>query len=593
MFTFNARDGRHKRPFGAVPSGTTVEYFVEGPADAAGPFLCVCDDAAQTTAVAPMERCAGGWRAAHTFASPGLYFYAFRSGDRFLLRGEGGQAAEKTDGDWFQQTVYDAADAAPRGWTGGVFYQIFPDRFAVGAGGPLPTPYADRRLHADVHDAPDYLPGADGKIRNDDYFGGNFAGIEEKLPYLCALGVTAIYLNPVCEAHSNHRYNTADYKKPDPLLGSAADFRRLCAAAKRRGIRILLDGVFSHTGDDSVYFNRYGRYASVGAYQSERSPWASWYKFRAFPDDYVSWWGFDTLPEVNEDDPSFTAFICGEGGVVDYWMGLGAAGFRLDVADELPDDFIARLRAAVRRNDPDGLLLGEVWEDASNKVSYGARRRFLRGGELDSVMNYPFRAAILDFLGAPDAALFRERIETVVENYPKPVTDRLMNLLSTHDTERAVNVLAAGPCDGHDRAWQAARTLSRDEYLRGVELLKLAFALEFTLPGVPCVYYGDEIGMTGWKDPFNRAFMRWDAADDNVLGYVRALASRRRGCTAFADGALRFADAPADCAAFVRDNGRERALVAVNRGQTAARARDPLTGHALTVPPWRAAIETF
>ncbi|MEA4912082.1 MAG: glycoside hydrolase family 13 protein [Oscillospiraceae bacterium] len=589
MFSFNARDARYKRPFGAVPAGTTVEYFVEGPAGAAGLFLCVCDDGAPCADSAPMERCEGGWRARHTFEKEGLYFYAFRCGDRFLLRGARGQAAEKTSGDWFQQTVYAADYCPPRGFSGGVLYQIFPDRFAVG-GGVLRTPFADRVYHAAPQERPVYRPDADGRVRNNDYFGGNFCGIEEKLPYLCSLGVTALYLNPVCEAHSNHRYNTADYKKPDPLLGGEADFRSLCAAARRRGIKILLDGVFSHTGDDSVYFNRYGRYDSVGAYQSERSPWASWYKFRSFPNDYASWWGFDTLPEVNESDPSFAEFICGAGGAVDYWMGLGASGFRLDVADELPDAFIEKLRAAVRRSDPEGMVLGEVWEDASNKISYGARRRFLWGNELDSVMNYPFRTAILEFLRAPDAALFCERVETLLENYPKPMTDRLMNMLSTHDTERAINVLAAGPCDGRDRDWQAQRSLSRDEYLRGVELLKLAYTLAFTLPGIPCVYYGDEIGMTGWKDPFNRCFMRWDDGDKNILDYIKALSSRRRGCTAFTNGALRFVEAPAGCVAFVRENDRERALVAVNRGERTAEIKDAQTGLCASVAPWRAVI---
>ena len=329
--------------------------------------------------------------------------------------------------------------------------------------------FADRIYREKKDGEPYFWPNEqeDGYL-NRDYFGGDFEGIRQKLPYLANLGVTCIYLNPIFEAHSNHRYNTADYLKPDPLLGTAEEFTRLCAEAKERGIRIILDGVFSHTGSDSLYFNREGRYGPGGAYRDRNSPYRSWYDFDSgYNCGYRSWWGFESLPEVQEDDPSYVNFICGKGGVIDTWLNRGASGFRLDVADELPDEFIEKIRAAVKSHGNDKLLIGEVWEDATTKEAFGRRRTYLRGHGLDTTMNYPFRNLTIDFVRGADAAAVADGLMDIVENYPKPAVDCLMNFLSTHDTERAMTAISGEPANGRDRYWQSGPPHPRRPVRRG------------------------------------------------------------------------------------------------------------------------------
>ncbi len=591
MSYFNSRRADAKTPFGAVRAGTPVRYCVRGLETDALSLVLIRDGEKGGHTLLPMEKNGDAFVLEHIFAREGLYFYLFLLPDATLLvRGAGGEGvlcANRSDPPLFQQTVYAAEYAPAAGFAGGVMYQIFPDCFAVGRSGVLPLGFPERRLHANRNETPCYAPDETGAVRNLDFYGGNFQGIAEKLDYLRTLEVDCIYLNPVCEAHSNHRYNTADYKKPDPLLGTEEDFRALCAKAHKKGVRIVLDGVFSHTGDDSVYFNKYGTYPGVGACQSQDSPYYSWFKFRHWPDDYVSWWGFTTLPEVHEEDPGFIEYICGAGGVIDYWMALGADGFRLDVADELPDPFIERIRAAVKRHGSDKILIGEVWEDASNKISYGARRRYLWGRELDSVMNYPFRTAVLDFARGADAGRFMEAVGSIVENYPAPMLHTMMNMLSTHDTPRAINALVADESyRAADKATLASWVLGKDEYLRGVELLKLCFALQFTLPGIPCVYYGDEIGMQGFGDPFCRGFMRWDSADENPRAALReASLFRERNRDVLADGDFQPLFARDGAVAYLRSNKKGSVFAAVNRGEKLVSIAAP-GGRTFVIGPW-------
>ena len=363
----------------------------------------------------------------------------------------------------WQLTVYDKNYKTPSWLKGGIMYQIFPDRF-FRSGEKKENVPSDRILRDDFDGEPNWRPNEKGEVLNNDYFGGDLRGITEKLSYLFELGVTCIYLNPIFEAHSNHRYNTADYMKTDPLLGTEEDFKKLCESAGRVGIKIILDGVFSHTGDDSRYFNRYSRYDTVGAYNSKSSPYFKWYKFDRYPDEYKSWWGFKTLPEVTEECPDYDEFICGKNGVIRKWLRLGASGWRLDVADELPDCFIDDLRVAVKTEKPDGILLGEVWEDATTKFSYGTRRRYLLGVQLDSVMNYPFAEAVTDFARNGVAESFESSVMTIIENYPKEALDVLMNHIGTHDTERAITKIAGEKSDYRDRQWQSEHFLSEEEY---------------------------------------------------------------------------------------------------------------------------------
>ena len=514
-----------KEPAGAVRSEQCVQFrLTELPVDDLA--IIYKKDGENSVEYLPMQTVGSRLVAEICFCSPGLYFYAFFSPRRGYLQFDGmtvlGFAAEEC---WLQQTVYDRNYVEAEPFEGGIAYQIFPDRFAIGG---KVKHFTGRIYHSDLSDMPIWWPDEKGEVRNNDFFGGNLKGIIEKLPYLRELNVDLIYLNPIFLSPSNHRYDTSDYRKLDPQVGTMDDFVLLCSMAKESGIRIILDGVFSHTGSDSVYFNRYGRFDSVGAYQSKDSPYFSWYHFSKWPDKYGSWWGFHTLPEVEEMDPSYVEFITGENGVIDYWMSLGASGFRLDVADELPDEFIEKIRIAIRRRDPQGLLIGEVWEDASNKISYGVRRKYFLGSELDGTMNYPFRTAVLDFIGQGDALAFRNTVESIVRNYPREMLATCLNLLTSHDTPRAITMLADSFASSRSKEEASKRVLSRGDYLRGIEMMKLAYALLFFLPGIPMIYYGDEIGMQGYGDPFCRLFFSWDKMDRNLLDYVKKLSEMRK-----------------------------------------------------------------
>mgnify|MGYP000622733804 CR=1 FL=1 len=445
-----------------------------------------------------------------------------------------------TEGQEWQLTVYEPDFKTPDWLKNGTMYQIFPDRFCEGKPNKE-MPFADRIYRADKTGEPYFWPTEQSEgYLNMDYYGGDFAGIQQKLPYLRDLGVTCIYLNPIFEAHANHRYNTADYLKADPLLGTNEEFSALCLAAAREGIRIILDGVFSHTGSDSRYFNREGRYGPGGAYRDRSSPYRSWYDFDSgYPCGYRSWWGFETLPEVQEDSPSYVEFICGKGGVIDTWLNLGASGFRLDVADELPDEFIRLLRNRIKAINPDALLLGEVWEDASAKVAYGRRRTYFTAGELDSVMNYPFRTAIIDYVRGHDGgAALKETVMSIVENYPPEVVQCNMNLLGTHDTPRILTALV-DDFNG-TREEMSKRRLSRNQYDIAYDRLLMAAFLQYTLPGSPSLYYGDEAGMEGGRDPFNRRPYPWGQENQDILCYFRQLGKLRKAHPAFRLGDIRF-----------------------------------------------------
>jgi glycosidase len=402
---------------------------------------------------------------------------------------------------------------------------------------------------------------------------------------LQSLGVTILYLNPIFEAHSNHRYNTADYFQVDPLLGTNKDFSRLCAAAKKRGISVILDGAFSHTGSDSIYFNKEGRYGEGGAYRDPDSPYRPWYNFRQYPHDYESWWGFLTLPNVNETEPSYLEFICGENGVIRHWLALGAAGFRLDVADELPDEFIDAVNRCIKTYNPDGILLGEVWEDASNKISYGIRRRYLLGGQFDSVMNYLFMNAILGYIRNGAWRDFYGVIMQVLENYPKPVVRGLMNMLSTHDTPRALTQLAGLPMTSGDQSWQERNHyLPLDVYDRACRLYTLASVILFGLPGIPCVYYGDESGLSGYRDPFNRVCYPWNYQNEKLIAQISRLGELRRRYPVFGDATFEPMILTEEVVVFLRRAAGISILFAVNRSES--RERLTLPWEFKDIPPF-------
>lgn len=498
----------------------------------------------------------------------GLYFYAFKYtsafGDFYVTKEiEGRGIVSKEYPKFWQLTVFEDDDCTPKWLSGGIIYQIFPDRF-YDAESPLKNPFDDRYIVTDKTRRPAYRQDVSPDFLGNDYYCGNLKGIEKKLDYLKSLNVTCIYLNPIFEAHSNHRYNTADYLKIDPLLGNEKDFVSLCNAAHKRKIHIILDGVFSHTGDDSVYFNKYKRYGDKGAYNDFNSPYTEWYNFKNYPDDYSSWWGVKTLPETNENSKSFTEFITGENGVLRYWQKLGADGWRLDVADELPDEFLDNIRKAIKAENKNSFLLGEVWEDASNKISYGKRRRFIRGKQLDSVMNYPFANAIIDYIRTGDSAKIRETVFEILENYPKKVVDLMMNHIGTHDTARILTRLSQNNDDFSDREAQSKAELTAGQYEFAKGRLKIAAVLQYSLPGIPSLYYGDEAGMTGGFDPFCRGYYPWGKEDKEILDFYKALGSARAKCDAFKCGEYVPWDLPAGIFGYERKSENSKALTIIN-----------------------------
>lgn len=572
---YNSRLEYHKSIFGAVKTDQTVTFRIILPRDFcchAAKLVIKKAEADEYGYINMQWDCMEGvgeewWKVDFTAEKAALYKYHFEYdtswGTSRIYHAGNGLAAIKGDGEDWQLTVYDKDFHTPEWLRGGIIYQIFPDRFASSGTKKQNVP-SDRVLRTDRDGDPYWIPTAEGKVLNNDYFGGDLNGIEQKLGYLKSLGVTCIYLNPIFEAQSNHRYDTADYEKIDSMLGTEKDFKSLCESAKKLGIRIMLDGVFSHTGDDSRYFNRYSRYDSLGAYQSKESPYYGWYKFNKWPDDYESWWGIEILPEVNDDNSDFIEYITGKNGIARKWLKLGASGWRLDVADELPDEFLDEFRKAVKEEKADGLVLGEVWEDASNKSSYGKLRRYLLGKQLDSVMNYPFAGAVIDFIRDANAELFASRVMSIVENYPKEVLDVLMNHLSTHDTMRAITALAGENCAYRDRKWQSTHSLDEREYHYGMKLLMAASAMQFALPGVPAIYYGDEAGMQGYKDPFNRRCYPWGKENGELVEWYKKLGKIRNENRVFKDGRFEILSAVAGCVAFSRKNDDEAILVISN-----------------------------
>ena len=485
------------------------------------------------------------WQGEFSLNTPGLYFYHFRiTGHTGTFRlFKYGDDTNMEAGDQWQISCVPADFTTPDWAKGAVIYQVFPDRFHKSGDCDLTGKLKPYTLHRSWYEEVDWRPTPDGTVLNNDFFGGNFKGITEKMDYIASLGTTILYLNPISKSFSSHRYDTGDYKVPDPLLGTIEDFKALIKAAHDRGIKVILDGVYSHTGSNSPYFNREGQFDSVGAYNSKESPYYSWYTFYNWPNSYNSWWSFDTLPTVNKMDPEFIKYIItDEDSVVAHWLKLGADGFRLDVADELPDEFIKLLRDRVKEINPDAYVLGEVWEDASNKTAYNKRRTYFTGGELDSVMNYPFRTAIINYVRGFDGGKgLKDTVMSIVENYPQEVVHCNMNLLGTHDTARILTALV-DDFDG-PREEQARRRLSRNSMDVAVDRLFMASFLQYTLPGSPSLYYGDEAGMEGYRDPFNRRPFPWGREDPEIQSHFLRLGQLRKNFEAFRLGDIQFFEA--------------------------------------------------
>lgn len=523
---YNSKDAQYKSLFGALPTNKkcTFNIDIHKSENPTGATLCVRADDASDFSSFPMiyTETHGDYMRFScdvSFDTPGLYFYRFEFNCSEGIRFCGVRNGEAFVEDWldeWQLTVYDEGFDTPNWAKNKVMYQIFPDRFCR-SNNYMYNPAKNEREIVDNWCA---TP----KNQGNDFFMGNIEGIIERLPFIKEMGIDIIYLNPIFESPENHRYSTANYLNIDPYLGTNEDFKRLCHEAEKLNIKIILDGVFSHTGADSVYFNKYGHYDSCGACQGEHSPYYKWYNFNEH--GYECWWGFENLPNVNETHPDYMEFITGEQGVLNFWQNIGASGWRLDVADELPDEFIDALRHRVKSTDPDALIIGEVWEDATNKFAYGIRRRYLLGKQLDSVMNYPWRTAIIEYIKTGNAQAFKDTILSIEENYPKPSIDCLMNIISTHDTERIIN--ATGVLHRVERSQAEHYQLSEEEWQRGIEGAMAAIFLLFSLPGIACIYYGDEVGAEGFSDPYCRKGYPYGRENTDILNMVKTLSKLRK-----------------------------------------------------------------
>ena len=524
---FDSKDLKCKTPFGAVGTDKDITFtaFCKDGVFVDKAYLIIYQDGNDVPLEYPLsyvetKEGMSSFSVTVDNLEVGLYWY------HFVFFTEEGEVRKDNEGYGFQLTIFDEDYKTPNDVKGGVIYHAFVDRFAKGKD---KNAVFTKKGVLKNWDEPVTLCDADGVYRANDFYGGNFQGIIDKLDYLEELGVTLLYLSPIFKSSSTHRYDTGNYLEVDELLGTEAKFKELIQKAKAKGIDIMLDGVFNHTGADSIYFNKFGNYDSIGAYQSMQSPYFNWYTFYDFPDNYHCWWGVTVCPTIKPTPNGFRDLITNPiNGVINKWTSLGVKAWRLDVVDELAEDFVKDIRKAVKRGGEDKLLIGEVWEDASNKIAYDTRRHYFQGEELDGVMNYVYKNAILAYtLGGSPKGL-KKAVYELVENYPKQSLDCSMNLIGTHDTVRALTILGGATEENYSKAEKNAFRLTEDNYNLAVKRLKVASALEFMLPGIPSIYYGDEIGMQGFEDPMNREPMKWDNINEEVHAHYVALGKIRK-----------------------------------------------------------------
>lgn len=590
---FDSRDEYYKSPFGAVKVGTTVRFRLKvwEPIKALRCFISVWQDAQKLDDI-EMKKISQTDENEITYEGsmkvpndPSILWYHFRLenfSEKYYYSnndcqyGGIGKLVEDSPIS-YQETVY-AADKTPSWFKSGIVYQIFPDRFYRG------SDYEERKIATikkiegknhgktfvdDWYQMPRYERDQNGGVTKFDFFGGTLKGIEEKIDYLKELGVTLIYLNPIFEARSNHRYDTGDYKKIDLLLGDDDSFDSLIKSCKKAGIKVILDGVFSHQGADSIYFNKYKNYDSVGAYNSKDSKYYEWYNFIDFPDNYEAWWGVKELPNTKELTKSYVDYICKNAdSVLKYWMKKGIAGFRLDVADELPDEFIKEIRDAIDSVKKDNILVGEVWEDATNKVSYSVKRKYFVNASLKSVTNYTFMNTVIDFMkGAKSPKDVYEFFYHQMENYPSEYFYSNFNLLDSHDRVRVITRLSDAPeANALSDDEKYNYKVNRDKYLLAISRLKALTVLQYTVPGTPVIYYGDEAGVCGYDDPYNRSTYPWGREDKSIIEHYKMLAKLRNSTDAIILGDFRPLLYTNHTFGYERNYKGDRVIVLINRG---------------------------
>ncbi|MBQ8690116.1 MAG: glycoside hydrolase family 13 protein [Clostridia bacterium] len=497
----------------------------------------------------------------------GLYFFYFTISGITELNGYRKRSdivfmSHDKCGDLFQLTVYNFEYSPPAHKAGGIIYHIFVDRFNRGSFKKCREDalYIDD-WYSEIPEYPEY-PGA--FLRNNTFYGGNLYGIIDKLEYIKSLGVDTIYLSPIFEAYSNHKYDTGDYSKVDDMFGGDKALTELIKRAKEYGIGIILDGVFNHTGSDSVYFNKNGRYSTLGAYQSQDSKYFSWYNFENHPHKYESWWGIDILPRIHPDTPACSDFFVGRDGIIEKYSALGIDGFRLDVADELPDTFIASIKSALNNKNDHSILYGEVWEDASNKIAYGERKKYYLGAELDGVMNYPIRTGIIEYIRDKSTDSLRFALTEVFFNMPKRIRDLTMNLLGTHDTERILTVLGGESSNGKSNSELKDIRMYDNTYKIATRRLKAAYTILSTLPGIPAIFYADEVGMEGYSDPFNRRTFPWGKENTEILNHYLKVGKNRTEHEVYKDGDFKLLHLDSELLVYKRTKGDDTFITVYN-----------------------------
>lgn len=547
----------YRNPFGAVKKGQKVKIGIELEHDAEVLLEVFKFDGTKETIFMERDNEKSSWKKnfykafIDTKDKLGLINYHFtiiKDGEKLFygnnLECLGGKGQVYEDNPkTYQITVYNDFKV-PEWYKEGIIYQIFVDRFCNGNKDyHINNPKHNSFIYSNWDDDPLYIRDKSGKIIKWDFYGGNLRGVIDRLSYIKSLGTTIIYFNPIFESPSCHKYDTGDYEKIDEMFGDEEDFKELCQKANKLGMKIILDGVFSHTGDDSKYFNRYGNYETIGATQSTKSPYYDWYRFYNYPDKYECWWGMENQPNVNELNETYVDYIIkSENSIIAKWMKLGASGWRLDVADELPDEFIKMVKSKMNDINKDNVLIGEVWEDASNKVSYSEKREYLFGSELDSVTNYPIRSAIISFVkGEIDANYLGKKIMNIYENYPRESFYSNMNILGNHDTERILTT-----------------------FDNSIKKLKIAVAIQMLLPGVPLIYYGDEVGLTGGKDPDNRKTFPWKNQNIEIQNWYREISSIRESEEVIRKGEFRIHQVNSNVFCFERYIRDRRVLVFTN-----------------------------
>ena len=467
----------------------------------------------------------------------------------------------------FSLLLYEDYFKAKEWFGSGIMYHIFVDRFAKGDIAPWNR--NDVIINEDWYNGvPQYAKNQGDRLANNMFFGGNLKGIEDKLDYLNELGTRVIYLSPIFKAYSNHKYDTGDYMTVDEMFGGEEAFRSLVENAKEKGMSIILDGVFNHTGDDSLYFNKYGKYDSNGACNCESSPYRDWFNFKCYPCDYDSWWGIDVLPKLNQNNENCLNYFTGENGVIEKYTKMGIGGWRLDVADELPDEFLYRLRECVHKNsNGQGIVIGEVWENAAVKTAYGKRRNYFHGRQLDSVMNYPLRNGIIDFVTYGSAEMLYNVLVELYTSYPRCVCDSLMNILGTHDTERILTVLGDNYRPDMPNDYLAVMRMTSQERENAIKRLKMAAILQYTVYGIPSVFYGDEAGMEGYHDPFCRRPFPWGRENTELLEHYKKLGELRVIEKAFDRGSFRVIEYGKETIAYERCKDDSRVVIIANGGE--------------------------